>query len=372
MTYAFSQFPRPRAAHAPAAEILDGPAVERAAPDWQDLVARRPEATLFSGPFLQLTNRAVYGPEDPFRAIALEGGSGLAAILPLSLWRMRIAPGLVVRELGFFRSAHTLRNDLLLPLGAEDSAAEALLATACDMGGWDTLHLENVPGGTGAFWTAAMDQGLLIDPPRPGRQLMHADLAGGYDVFLATRSGQFRRQLRKRRRELETAGRLTIRRISGAAAIRAMLPAWMGLVDDSWQGHTADPRDRAFHAAVAGCGQLWWLTLDDRPLAALRMLEEPGRLHVHTMHYDPAAGARAPGLVLFDAMMADAAACGIRQVDFNGSSPFFARWATGVTALASVRIYAPTARGRLVWAARRGIVAFRGSETRRPVVGEPA
>lgn len=45
-------------------------------------------------------------------------------------------------------------------------------------------------------------------------------------------------------------------------------------------------------------------------------------------------------------MMRDACARQVPKVDFNGTSDFFARWATGTTRHMSIRIYRSSLRGR--------------------------
>lgn len=344
------------------ARLVPGAAVEGLADDWRALPARRPGATVFAGPLVQAAHRAVFeAGHDPVAVVA-EGTEGLLSLWPLT--RRRIAAGPVGwRELGFARNAHSLRNHLLLP--DRPDVLAAMLAACMALRGWDTLAFDNLPEDAAldeALPRVARRLGLACDPPTPGRMLLHADLAGGFEAFLATRSGQFRRQQRKRARELDALGSVKIEALEGPAVVAARAD-WQAVAARSWQAEeapaTLTEADWRFHTALAGCGRLWLLRIDSRPVAALRMLEDQGAAYVHTMHYDRALRDHAPGLVLFAHMMEDAAARGVARVDFNGNTAFFQRWATGAVIHRNWRLYRPGAAGQAIRMARAGLRGLR-------------
>jgi CelD/BcsL family acetyltransferase involved in cellulose biosynthesis len=313
---------------------------------WATLAAGCGGATVFAGPLFQGALRTAFGLTDT--CIAAYQRGDLAGLLPLCVLPP-VRGMLGLRETGFARNAHTLRNHLLTD---DPAVITAMLRVWRDTIDADTLLLENLPADDMlicSITTAAQTLGLRADLPTPGRVLQHADVLGSYEAYLNTRSGQFRRQLRKRLRELQQAGDFRMDRLTGDA-VQAALPDWQAVVARSWQGQDADvantPADWTLHASLAQNGALWLARLDGRPIAALRMLQDAHTAYVHTMHFDQAFGEHAPGLILFDAMMQDACARALPRVDFNGSSPFFARWATGQTRHMSIRIYRPTLRGR--------------------------
>lgn len=335
---------------------------EADAGEWAGLMALRPRATVFSGPLVQLAHAAAFGPAP--HLLAARRGPELVALWPMVVRPLKIGP-LRLSELGFARNAHTLRNDLLLPadaLGPLTTLFEACLALPA----WQTLALDNIPDDPALaplLPASARAAGLLADDPTPGRTLLHADPGPDFDAYLATRSGQFRRQLKKRDRELRALGPVGIERLSGPALIAA-LPEWQAVAAASWQGGTAEASaltaaDWSLHHALASCGNLWLLRLSGRPIAALRMLEDAGAAYVHTMHFDRAFADHAPGTVLFAAMMQDACARRLGRVDFNGHSPFFARWATGLRSHLNWRLYRPGPAGHTARLARRGLELLR-------------
>lgn len=342
--------------------LVPGAALDGLAGDWQSLLARRPGSTVFAGPMVQAAHRAVFeAGHDPVAVVA-EGAEGLLALWPLT--RRRVAAGPIGwRELAFARNAHTLRNHLLLSDRPE--VLPAMLSACLALPGWETLAFDNLPEDEAlaeALPRAAQSAGLACDPPTTGRVLLHADLADGIEAYHATRSGQFRRQLRKRARELEALGRVEIEALEGPA-LGARLAEWQAVAARSWQAEeaadTLTEADWRFHAALSGCGRLWLLRIDGRPVACLRMLEEGGTAYVHTMHYDRALRDHAPGLVLFARMMEDAAARGLARVDFNGNTPFFQRWATGEVTHRNWRLYRPGTAGQAMRLARAGLRGLR-------------
>lgn len=334
---------------------------------WARRVEACADATIFAGPVFQAAIRHAFAPDRQARSIAVFREDELVGLLPFDELPLVVGP-LRLREVGFSRNAHLLRNNLLIDL--ESGAVRALLSVWQSDIRADTLLLSDIPERgrlPELVVSTANALGLSVDLPTPGRTLDFADLACPYDAYLATRSGQFRRQIRKRQRELESAGTFTQKRLVGED-LRRSLPLWRAVASRSWQGN--DPAaaggteaDWALHRALADNGALWIASLDDLPVAALRMLEDNRAAYVHTMHFDQSLRDFAPGLALFDAMMRDACNRGVPRVDFNGSSEFFARWATGQTRHVCLRIYRPSLRGRAAQAmrsARRGFAARTG------------
>ncbi len=346
---------------APATSLTTAPD-HASAGEWTELMALRPLATVFSGPLVQLAHATAFGPVP--HLLAARQGAELMALWPMVTRPLKAGP-LRLTELGFARNAHTLRNDLLLPVDAL-APLTALFAACLALPGWQTLALDNIPDDPALaplIPGSARAAGLLADAPTPGRILLHADPGPDFDAYLATRSGQFRRQLKKRDRELRALGPVEIVSLSGPA-LTAALAEWQAVTAASWQGETPEASaltlaDWAFHRTLAPCGKLWLLRLSGRPVAALRMLEDTRAAYVHTMHFDRAFADHAPGMVLFAAMMRDACIRGLGRVDFNGRSPFFARWSTGERAHLNWRLYRADPSGHAARLVRRGMGLLR-------------
>ena len=349
------------------ARLLEAADLAGRVPLWAERARRCPDATVFAAPLFQMALREIWPHQHRGQAMAVmratPTGDAIAGLLPLADLPLARGP-FEIREVGFARNAHTLRNHLLMPPDPE--AVGAMLVVWKEETESDTLLLENLCGEglPGLIHATALEMGLWADPPRDGRRLMIADLADDYQAYLASRSGQFRRQIRKHRRALEGAGTLGIERLTGKDLRRA-IPAWRQVVAASWQGRAAPEsvantdEDWALHHALSDCGALWIARLDGRPVAALRMLEDTRTAYVHTMHFDQNLKALAPGITLFDEMMRNACTRALARVDFNGSSAFFARWATGHVQTRTLRIYRPGLRAGGARAARSILHRFR-------------
>lgn len=340
------------------ARILDTNEYTNISAIWDVRLSECPGSTPFSGPLVQHAFQQVFCPKSDDRAIGLFNGTALIGLMPIAELPLKIGP-FTLRETGFPRNAHTLRNDLLTDANSE--SCRAILSVFQSEMDADTLLLENLVDQSGLrkiLFDSARQVGLLADQPKTGRKIEYADICGSYDAFLATRSGQFRRQLRKRKRFLETEHDVEIVQ-KHANEIQDSIPDWRRVVEKSWQGRS-DPNkvgnsdaDWELHRSLIGIGTLWLLYLDGAPVAALRMLEGPRTVYVHTMHFDQDFRNLAPGLILFDAMIKDSASRGISRVDFNGTSKFFSRWATGEIDHFSIRIYRSSLRGKLAQFTRR-------------------
>ncbi|MGM0583108.1 MAG: GNAT family N-acetyltransferase [Pseudomonadota bacterium] len=334
---------------------------------WRRLAAEAPGATAFATPDFQRALHAAFGAAGPLPIWMAGPPCAPRALMPARLTARRIGP-LAWREAGFPRDAHTLRNHLL---GAHEAALAEMIAASGPGRAWDEMFLENLPDmpeTRAAVAGAARRLGLALDGPEAGRVLERADLADGWADYLASRSGELRRQLRKRRRGMEARGVVRIRRLAGEALEGEGLAAMRALAGRSWQGRALDParaaRERDFDARLARsaiAGELWLLELDGRPAAAVRLLADARARYVHRMMYDPALADAAPGVVLFGAMLEAIAESGPARVDFNGASRFFHRWATGAATHVHYRLRANGVRGRALGLARAARRAAAGA-----------
>ena len=334
---------------------------------WRSLVETSALSRPFTGPGFVMAALRAYHREDRPRLLRVAQAGRTVAAMPL-ISRPLVRLGHVVDEWGGpFNANFILYEPVIVPdpIETRRAAAAMLLKGAFEFGA-DTLFLDGLPVGGGLtrlFREAAGEIGLGIDEV-PARSLHYATLGDqGWAGYLATRSRNHRFNLKKVQRRAADAGAVAIEKHSGAAAIRAQLGTWFEIERRSWQG--ADPesamtdRDRLFHEllienlAEGELGNLWIVRLDSRPAAALRMLAAPGRVAVHTMHFDSEFKALAPGLLAFEAMMRDACEQGLAEVDMHGTTEFFSRWATARRDHVTLRIYRRGLRGELLRQGRR-------------------
>jgi hypothetical protein len=324
---------------------------------WQSASEGYGQNRPFCGPNYVISALRAYHQDHQPSLIIVSSGGACRALLPFvsrPLNRMSYR----VNEFGSPFNPNVTLTDPIITAGStiDRQTVLANLIEGAFASAAATIIVDNVPVADGLpelFREVARILGLRSDPVRVGRSMYFAALDGDWERYLSTRSRNHRWQLKK---VVRNAGSLSVERHSGRRAIREQLPVWFAVERRSWQGATPaaamTDRDRHFHALLLDSlveeevGDLWIVRLSSEPIAALRMLAAPGRVSVHTMHFDVAHRELKPGLIAFRAMMRDACERGLAEVDMHGSTEFFARWATGQRAHASIRLY------------RRGLQSF--------------
>ncbi|MFX0540926.1 GNAT family N-acetyltransferase [Roseovarius sp. S4756] len=353
--------------------------------EWRALAHERHAAWPYCGPEYLIAAMEVYHSEDRPVVISAYSRGRLAGVLPLVSRRM-IKMGFSVREMGFPNNPNVINNDpLIAPRDETDAAtvAGALLQGAFSLEA-DSLildHLPSAPAISGCLRSAAACIGGWSLEPVPARRLFYAKLCPDWKDYLATRSRNHRWQVRKALKQAADTKGLEVRRICGRDQIRLHLRKWFDVERRSWQA--ADPgaamsaADRQFHdllldrLAPEDVGDLWLVLVKDRPIAALRMLAGAMSVSVHTTHFDSSARDQAPGLLAFSAMMRAACEDGLQEVDMHGCTDFFKRWATGDRPHETLRIFAPTLRGRALWMAARAKRGVLHRETAKKRAKDP-
>jgi CelD/BcsL family acetyltransferase involved in cellulose biosynthesis len=229
-----------------------------------------------------------FSPAEVVIGACRRGDGTLAALLPL----------VVAREQGV-RVARWLGHGPADELGPVCAPADRPLAAAglralARQGAFDLLHAEALPGE--AAWESRVD-GVVVE--RDASPLI--DLAGfrDWEAWLASRSSNFRSQVRSRERKLGRDAELTF----VASHDPADLDTVIALHDARWEGVSeafAAPRaefHRAFArtAAERGWLRLWRLELDGRTAAAWYGLRFAGEEWYYQSGRDPSA----PGSVGF-------------------------------------------------------------------------
>jgi CelD/BcsL family acetyltransferase involved in cellulose biosynthesis len=334
---------------------------------WHDLSLRRGGHRPFSGPGFALAVLAAFYGRDEAQAFLVERDGRLAGVI-LLVRRQLPWPFNAVREHGFPSNPHVLLNDPLLPENEESLAGTCdALVSALRQESWDTLVLDNMPAASrvpAAILAAGREIGFGSDGLEAGRKLCYISISGTFEDYLGSRSGDHRRQLKKIARRAHESGKVSVEQFVGKDAIAAALPLWLEIEGRSWQG-ASDERNREFARLLLAelrddeVGELWVLRIGGEAASALRMLASPGRLSVHTMHYDQRFRDLSPGTIVFEAMLRSAWDRGLSEVDLHGDNAFFRRWATGHREYVSMRLYRPGLYGRGLRYARNAVAALR-------------
>ncbi len=259
--------------------------------------------------------------------IARDRGGTLVAALPL-LSERSLFCGLPARQLVAAANTHSSRFDLIALNSAV--AGPAFLAYLTGRSDWDILRIIDVPEGGNAWemYRAAKGLGLPVGAWEAERS-PYLSFPSSYGALLAAKSPLFRANLRRRRRQLERLGTLSVERVTDASMLLERLDEGFELERRGWKGKegTAIAQDaptRAFYTQVArdaarnGHLALFFLRLDGRPIAFHYGLVHRGVYHVPKLAYDETLESCSPGLVLLEEAIKDGIARGLVGYDFLG------------------------------------------------------
>lgn len=321
--------------------------------------------------------------------LARDRRGALSAALPL-LAEWGLFCGLPARRLVAAANTHSCRFDMLAldPV----AAARAFLAHLERRGGWDVLRIIDVPAG-GKAWEihrAALARRLPVGTWEAERSPFLA-FPRSYAELLARKSPLFRANLRRRRRQLEKLGTLSVERVTDDPQLSERLEQGFALEQRGWKGKqgTAIAQDRRTHAfytqmALAasrnGHLALFFLRLDGRPIAFHFGLVHGGIYYVPKLAYDESLVGCSPGLVLIEEAIRDGIERGLRGYDFLGDEAEWKnKWSTSVRPHHWIFVFRGTATGRALRRAKfdwlpavRGALRARPRETTEPALFVPA
>jgi CelD/BcsL family acetyltransferase involved in cellulose biosynthesis len=295
------------------------------------------------------------GKQDLTTSVPGESGE-VVAILPLYLGIEK--PVRVARFIG-----HGAGDELgpVCPPGQRDAA----LAEAGE--GFDVLLAERLPGDGHA---EALGGRLLRPDSSPVIDLPE----GGWDDYLATRSSNFRSQVRRKERKLVRESGLSYRLSDDPARLDDDLTALFDLHEARWAGESSGALAGsrvAFHrefAAVAqerGWLRLWVAEIEGRPVAVWYGFRFAGADWYYQFGRDPEWDKASVGLVLLAHTVRDAIESGQRQYKLlRGGESYKDRFATGDPGLETVAV-PRSARGRLAVGAAAAGLAMPGPVRRR-------
>ena len=180
-----------------------------------------------------------------------------------------------------------------------------------------------------------------------------------WDEFLASRSRNFREQVRRRERKLGKEHDLRFRLCDEPDRLEDDMRTLFALHDARWEGATGTftGRQAAFHLDFAraaldqGWLRLWLLELDGTAVAAWYGFRYAGAEWYYQMGRDPQYDRQSVGFVLLCHTMREAFDAGVREYRLlRGNEEYKDRFATGDHGLATV-VLPRTARGRAAIAA---------------------
>ena len=291
------------------------------AEQWDDLVRLKPRPSPFMLHGLLDAWWEHHGAEREMRVeIASQDGRLLGGVA-LEVERRH---GLRIAH--FMGRHHAALADVLLANDAPTEVAQEL-ARRIGRAGGDYVDLFGLPGGSRLA-------GVL---PQPATSFVRVeapvvDITAGWETVYREKTSSKRRNLHKRRRrQLEELGDLSITIARSTNELVPALEASFLLHDLRWNGRPdgsefTTPPGREFNRAAikalgdAGIARILLLTLDRKPIAfQYYFLFERG-MYVHRLAFDPALARFSPGQVAILAAIGAAAEEGVTHVEFLGGN----------------------------------------------------
>jgi CelD/BcsL family acetyltransferase involved in cellulose biosynthesis len=280
-----------------------------------------------------------------------------------------------LRVAKFLGGQHTSLADLLLASGESATTGAALVERASSEHDFAELF-------------GLVRDSRLAQVVGPGQlHLFHRvdapvlELAGAWDaVYRAKVSGKGRRDVQRRRRQLEEHGTLEFAVARSPEDVERVLPEAFRLHDLRWQGRDemsgfATPTGMRFHRAALGrlaeqdVVRLATMTVGGQAIAFLLAFALAGRLYLYRMAFDATYARYGPGLLTVLETIASGAGEGLKRVEFlGGAESFKLRLADRIEPLHLGVGLATTARGRALVTTRTGVLRLRERLKQSPTV----
>lgn len=292
--------------------------IDALAPEWLELLAADPSASVFQTPEYAHVWWEEFGALRALALLEIRSDGVLTGIAPLSM-----EPDGSVHFVG-----DPSITDYLAPVSRpddRDEIASVLIAHAIAMDGFTGLHLAGLPADSGwpeALAAAAKAAGLT--PAESAEDVCPiVETRGSYDDYLASLPGKQRHEIRRKARRLADTATIAFR-TSTDATIDGDLDAFFDL-----HRSAAGPKGKFMHDDMeayfrrlahamqrAGRLRMTVLDMDGRPAAMLYGFSDGARWELYNSAYDHSKRDLSPGMVLVAETIRMAAEEGCRTFDF--------------------------------------------------------
>ncbi len=323
------------------------------ASDW-DALAEDADAAPWLRPAWFVAWRDAFGTGEP-RVFAARVDGRVTAVLPMQ----RVGPRLV--------SATNYHTPSFAAVGCDPDSIRAV-ARAAFATDARTVNVMFVPAGD------ERADALIVAARSAGRQTLVrtierspvVDTTGSWEAYAAARRGHLLRELRRRRRRLEEAGRVEFGVVDGgdarAGEIEALLSQGLAVEASGWKGErgtaiASRAATRQFYGEIArwaahrGWLRLAFLRLDGRAIAFDFAIEHERVHYLLKTGFDPAFRRFAPGMLIRQEMLRRAFSSEVARYEFLGhDDPWKLEWADATADELHLQAFRPTPIGLAEWA----------------------
>ena len=274
----------------------------------------------------------------------------LAGLLPL------------YRERAVLRSPSNGHTPLFEPLVEDESAADELAGAMLAGPGRriGIFYLTLGESGYGALRRAAGPTGHRVVQTTLEHS-PYVPIESDWDSFTASLETKLMREIRRRRRRLESEGQLSLDVSHGTDRFEALLEEGFRIEAGGWKSTVgtaiaARPETRRFYTELArwaadrGILRLGFLRLDGRALAFDFSIEEAGVHYLLKTGYDIEHAKLGPGIMMRHDMIERAFREGLTSYEFLGQSDAWKlRWTQSTRERVALRAFSPSVCGQVNW-----------------------
>ena len=294
---------------------------------WELLLDEDPDATIFHGPRYLAVWHRVFGATTAIRVHTVHDDGRLIGVIPDANEVHGSAQG--PEELRRFQGGVEV-TDYLGPISRREDRYDVAHAYVANLAGdvdWDEFIAGGLPTDSG--WPEAFRRALAahdLEPIDDGREDVCpvVPLRGSHDAFLAALPGRQRQELNRKTRKLaRDAGELELTTVP-AEEVVGRLDDFLDQASQSFPekaGFFDRPEMHAWFRALAeefvseGTFRLHELHVGGLPAASTISLVHGGRWGLYNSAFDPALGSLAPGMVMVNLLIAEAAEEGCTTFD---------------------------------------------------------
>jgi CelD/BcsL family acetyltransferase involved in cellulose biosynthesis len=303
-------------------------------------------------------------------------GEELALVWPLFFQSQRRL-GMTWKKVSALTNIFCMHGGLLTSLDLGQAVRLTLRALREDRWAWSWIDVDLIEVGSPLHtaWLNAAGQ-LDCDVEHiPKARSPYIVSPGMLDDFLATKTRNFRSNMRARRRDALTDPRIEIRHFTRADEVPAYMTLALQIERQCWkarEGCALASRDweaRLYEDLLqrfAGHGmtRAAVLFIDGVPAAHSMDLRHGDRVYGLKTSFDPTFGAMRPGVMLLVARLERYFADGVHEFDFLGADEEYKlQWTRRCRAHESLRLYAPTLAARTLFAGTQLRTTWRTAPT---------
>ncbi|RFF31590.1 GNAT family N-acetyltransferase [Wenzhouxiangella sediminis] len=347
----------------------DAASLARIEPAWRELICSAGHSEPFMRPEWIRSWWNAFGKAGHLRLVTVWQGERLVGILPLMLNRVR-RYGIPLRRLGAPANVHSPRVDCMVSPDVT-GVIDAIWRHVAGMEGqWDIFELPRLLSDSPVI--RSLSARAETDGFRFGLWQAESspfiNTATEWNRYLSGRSRNFRKELRRKTRQLSQTGRIALEVVVDPVAVPEALETGFEIEADGWKGRAGsamksnDDVRRFYHElagrmAHSGLLRLHFLELDGERIAFDLSIEFGGRLYSLKSGFRDGLSASSPGLVLLGLMLEHYMATELEEIDLLGEQDEFKqRWTSNARSHHWFVCFAPTPRASAVHRIKFGLI----------------